>query len=165
MVVKGKSEYIPFKVGMRDIKVSDKYELLINGVSVLLKGVNHHDTHPTNGYCMTDEEIRKDLMLMKSLNINTIRTSHYPPTPEFLNMCDELGFYVVDETDIENHGYCRRSTLHNSYDVDDPIWPCQNPDFKAMYMERMMRMVERDKNHACVIIWSTGNESGYGVNQ
>lgn len=165
VVVKGKSEYIPFKVGMRDIKVSDKYELLINGVSVLLKGVNHHDTHPTNGYCMTDEEIRKDLMLMKSLNINTIRTSHYPPTPEFLNMCDELGFYVVDETDIENHGYCRRSTLHNSYDVDDPIWPCQNPDFKAMYMERMMRMVERDKNHACVIIWSTGNESGYGVNQ
>ena len=108
VVVKGDTEFIPFNVGMREIAVSDKNELLINGVPVLLKGVNHHDTHPKNGYCVTEEELEHELKLMKSLNINTVRTSHYPPTPEFLNMCDRLGFYVIDETDLETHGYCMR---------------------------------------------------------
>ena len=86
VVGKGKTEFIPFNVGMREVKISDKYELLINGVPVILKGVNHHDTHPTNGYCLTDDEIMTDLLTMKELNINTIRTSHYPPTAEFLNI-------------------------------------------------------------------------------
>lgn len=164
VVVKGKTEYIPFNVGMRDIKVSDKGELLINGVSVMLKGVNHHDTHPTNGYCMTDEEILTDLLTMKELNINTIRTSHYPPTPEFINMCDKLGFYVIDENDIETHGFMNRNPANRDYDVDDPIWPCHNPNFANIFVERMSRTVERDKNHPCVIMWSTGNENGYNVN-
>lgn len=166
VVVKGKTEFIPFFVGMRDIAVSDKGELLINGVPVTLKGVNHHDTHPKNGYCLSDEDILKDLTAMKELNINTIRTSHYPPTPEFLNLCDKMGFYVVDETDLETHGYIEREGSHPyQFDVDNQIWPCSNPDFKDMFVERMQRMIERDKNHPCVIIWSTGNESGYGVNQ
>lgn len=166
VIVKGKTEYLPFYVGMREISISDKQELLINGVSVLLKGVNHHDTHPQNGYCMTEEEIYNDLAAMKELNINTVRTSHYPPTPEFMNMCDKMGFYVVDETDIETHGYIYR-TASRPYSYDDrknPIWPCSNPDFKDLYVERMQRMVERDKNHPCIIMWSLGNESGYGAN-
>ena len=178
-MVKGKSEYIPFYVGMREISVSDKYELMINGTPVILKGVNHHDTNPYKGYCMTEEELMHDLQLMKSLNINAIRTSHYPPTPEFLNMCDKMGFYVIDETDLETHGYSARvgmatreaydSKRGNDYitgydNKKDSIWPCENPDFADMFTERMQRMMERDKNHACVIMWSTGNESGYGKN-
>lgn len=166
VVVKGQTEYIPFLVGMREVSVSDKKELLINGVPVILKGVNHHDTHPKNGYCLTEEEILKDLSLMKELNINTIRTSHYPPTPEFMNMCDKMGFYVIDETDLETHGYVQRTGSRTIWysDADTPIWPCSNPDFNAEFVERMERMVERDKNHACVIMWSTGNESGHGKN-
>lgn len=165
VVVKGKTEFIPFKVGMRDVKVSDRGELLINGTPVILRGVNHHDTHPTKGWTMSEKDLRQDLMLMKELNINTVRTSHYPPTPEFLNMCDELGFYVVDEADLETHGYVsRKGTQNYIYDVDDPIWPCVNPDFGEMFLERMTRMVERDKNHPSVIMWSTGNESGHGEN-
>lgn len=167
VVVKQAGEFIPFYAGMRSIKVSNKGELLINGQSVTLKGVNHHDTHPVNGYTMTDDEILKDLLLMKELNINTIRTSHYPPTPEFLNYCDELGFYVIDETDLESHGYVSRTggrSINYGDCQTDPVWPCTNPDFKAMFVERMQRMVERDKNHACVIMWSTGNESGHGEN-
>ncbi|MBE7052746.1 MAG: glycoside hydrolase family 2 [Ruminococcaceae bacterium] len=166
VIIKGKTEFIPIKVGMRDIKISKKNELLINGVSVKLKGVNHHDTHPTNGYYLTDEELRNDLEKMKQLNINTVRTSHYPPTPEFLSMCDEMGFYVIDETDIESHGFAtRHGGKYWGYDVETyDGWPCNRPDWKEAHVERMVRMVERDKNHPCVIMWSTGNESGHGPN-
>lgn len=163
VVVKGETEFIPFLVGMREISVSDEYELLINGTPVILKGINHHDTHPQNGYCETEEELLGELLKMKELNINTIRTSHYPPTPGFLNMCDKLGFYVIDETDLETHGYGQRCGGGNGYDIS-PLWPCMNPDFNAMFIERMERMVERDKNHASVIMWSAGNESNYGKN-
>jgi len=164
VVVKGETEYIPVKVGMREITVSDNGELLVNGVSVLLKGVNHHDTHPTKGYYESDEDLIKDITLMKQLNINTVRTSHYPPTPEFLNICDELGMYVVDETDIETHGFAtRRGPQGVEYD-NDYIWPCKNPEWKEAFVERAERMVERDKNHPCVIMWSLGNESNYGLN-
>ena len=166
VVVKGETEFIPIRVGMREVKISAENELLINGVSVKLKGVNHHDTHSEKGYTMSLEDIRKDLTKMKELNINTIRTSHYPPTPEFLNLCDEMGFYVIDETDIETHGYVTRCTpeFHKGYDVDHGEWPCDRPECEKEYVERMERMVRRDKNHACVIMWSTGNESGHGVN-
>lgn len=165
VVVKGETEYIPFLVGMREISVSPDGELLINGVPVILKGVDHHDTYPNKGWTMAEEDILNDLKLMKELNINAIRTSHYPPTPEFLNFCDKMGFYVVDEADIETHGYARRIGGDIGYDSHNPIWPCSNPEFREMFVERMVRMVERDKNHPCVIMWSTGNESGYGPNQ
>lgn len=162
-----KDEVITVKVGFRTIKISDKYEILINDVPVKLQGVNRHDTHPTNGWTMTNDEIRSELELMKKLNINTIRTSHYPPTPYVLNLCDELGFYVVLETDIETHGFvCRygNEKTRKGYDVDSLDWICQQPEWKAEYVERMVRAVERDKNHPAVIMWSTGNESGHGTN-
>ena len=97
-----------------------------------LHGVNHHDTHPSNGWCMTNSELRRDLELMKKLNINCIRTSHYPPAPAFLEMCDELGFYVVLETDIETHGIVQRR-VGVGYDSDNPVWPCSNPDWKKEF--------------------------------
>ena len=163
VVVKTDSEFIPIKVGMREISVSDKGELLINGVSVKLKGVNHHDTHPVTGYYLTDEFMREELLLMKKLNINTIRTSHYPPAPEFLNLCDELGFYVVDETDIETHGFATfLADSEAGYSGD--YWLCRNPEWREAFLDRIIRMVERDKNHPCVIMWSLGNESAYGEN-
>ncbi len=165
VVVKGETEYIPIKVGMREIAISDKGELLINGVSVILKGVNHHDTHPITGYYETDDFLREELLKMKELNINTIRTAHYPPTPELLRLCDELGFYVIDETDIESHGYVtRHGSWHRGYDCDNSDWLCNKEEWKEAHVERMVRMVERDKNHPCVIMWSTGNESGHGPN-
>ncbi len=165
VVVKGETEYIPFCVGMREVKISENYELLINGVPVILKGVNHHDMHPVNGYTLTEEDLYNDLIKMKELNINTVRTSHYPPHPEFLNMCDRLGMYVIDETDLETHGYANRNPhTKYAYDVEDPIWPCVDDRFEEMFVERMERMVERDKNHPSVIMWSTGNESGHGKN-
>ncbi len=166
VVVRGETEYIPVKVGMREITISDKYELLVNGVAVKLKGVNHHDTHPEKGFTMSDEDILLDLTRMKELNINTIRTSHYPPTPHFLSLCDEMGFYVIDETDIETHGFTSRCVNAGWDDAENPQdWPNMLPAWREAYVERAERMVERDKNHPCVIMWSLGNESGYGDNQ
>ena len=158
-------EVITMKAGLRDIKVSDRYELLINGVSVKLHGVNHHDTSANRGWCQSDEELRRDLLLMKELNMNCVRTSHYPPTPKFIQMCDEIGLYVVCETDIETHGFLRRlPNVAYHYDVDSNAWPCTMADWKKEYVERMQRMVEMYKNHPSIIIWSTGNESGHGCN-
>lgn len=162
VVVECAGEYIPFKIGLREQSVSDKGELLINGVSVKLKGINHHDTHPINGYAMTYDEMRSELLKMKELNINTIRTSHYPPQPVFIELCDELGFYVVDEADIETHGFQNRDCKWK-YDVD-PVWPCQNEMWRDAFVDRAARLFERDKNHTCVIMWSLGNESNYGEN-
>ncbi len=165
LVFEYKGEVISQKVGFVTYETGKDYEFLVNGVEVKLKGVNHHDTHPYNGWCMTDEEIMNDLMLMKKLNINTIRTSHYPPTPKFLEMCDELGFYVMLETDLETHGICTIESEKWAYDcVDNPIWLCENPDWKEAYVERMERAYQRDKNHCSIFSWSTGNESGHGNN-
>lgn len=163
LVAEQAGEYIPVRVGFRDVCVSDKRELLVNGAPVKLKGVNHHDTHPEKGYAMSPEDIRRDLCLMKKLNINTIRTSHYPPAPYFLELCDEMGFYVIDETDLETHGFCSRNNEYK-YDMESGDWPCQREEWRAAFVHRVMRMVERDKNHPCIIMWSMGNESGYGEN-
>lgn len=158
-------EIITFMQGLRKIEISSKFQLLINGVSVKLHGVNHHDTSKYRGWCQSDEELREDLELMKELNINCVRTSHYPPTPKFLQMCDEIGFYVVLETDIETHGFVRRlARASHSFDVEDNIWPCSNLEWQKEHVERMERAVETFKNNTSVIMWSTGNESGHGVN-
>ena len=158
-------EIIRLKSGLRDIKISSKYELLINGQSVKLYGVNHHDTHPKNGWCQTDDELRADLELMKKLNINCVRTSHYPPTPRFVSMCDEMGFYVVLETDIETHGFVRRlPNVSYRFDFESSDWPCTDPAWENEHVERMARAVETFKNSPAVIMWSTGNESGHGRN-
>lgn len=160
-------EVLEFPVGLRSLEISDEYSLLINGVSVKLHGVNHHDTSKYRGWCQTDEELLQDLQLMKSLNINTIRTSHYPPTPKFLQMCDKIGFYVVCETDIETHGFVMRNNPNGpgGYDPQDNVWPTSTKEWKNEFVERMVRMVETFKNNPSVIMWSTGNESCYGTNQ
>ena len=158
-------EILSFKTGLRKVEISPDFELLINGVSVKLHGINHHDTSKYRGWCQTDEELRKDLELMKELNINCVRTSHYPPTPKFIAMCDEIGLYVICETDIETHGFVRRyANVSYGYDVNCNEWPCSNTEWKAEHVERMERMVETFKNNPSVIMWSTGNESGHGCN-
>lgn len=162
VIIKNGDEFIPQKIGLRKIEISQKGELLVNGVAVKLKGVNHHDTHPETGYVLSREFVKNELLVMKSLNINAIRTSHYPPSPAFMELCDELGFYVILETDIETHGFVVR-TVDNGYD-DNEIWPCKNPMWKDEFISREARALERDKNHPCIVMWSLGNESNAGEN-
>ncbi|MFA6812212.1 MAG: glycoside hydrolase family 2 TIM barrel-domain containing protein [Bacteroidaceae bacterium] len=157
-------EKIEQRVGLREISIGYDGIFRLNGTPIKLKGVNHHDTTPDGGWCMTNEQIIRDLQLMKSLNINTIRTSHYPPCPRFLDYCDEMGFYVILENDHENHGFLRRKAANPSYDIKSSDWPTNQPEWLESFMDRMQRTVERDKNHASVIMWSTGNESGFGPN-
>ncbi len=162
-VIEQAGEFIPVKVGFRTQSVSESGELLINGVSVKLKGVNHHDTHPDKGYTMSYEDMRSELLLMKELNINCIRTSHYPPQPVFVELCDELGFYLVDEADNETHGFAGRTAAWEGYDKSTK-WPCQNPEWREAHIDRAARLFQRDKNHTSVIMWSLGNEANYGEN-
>jgi len=137
------------RVGFRQVEIRDGC-ILVNGVPVLLKGVNRHEHDPDTGHTVTTESMLEDIRLMKQFNINAVRTSHYPNTPEWYDLCDEYGLYVLDEANIESHGL---------WDI-----PTKDPEWKTAFMERAVRMVERDKNHPCVIIWSLGNESGYGPN-
>ncbi len=164
VVISRNEEIITLHTGLRKISVSIKAELLINDVPVKLFGVNHHDTSKFNGWCMTNDEIKKDLDLMKELNINCIRTSHYPPTPYLVKLCDELGFYVILETDLECHGFVQRLPGGNGYDVESGEWPTTMPIWKKEYLERMERAVETFKSFSSVIMWSTGNESCNGDN-
>lgn len=169
LVFEYKDEVIRRKIGFVEYSINEDSAFCVNGVPVKLKGVNHHDTHPAKGWYMSDEDLMYDLEQMKKLNINTIRTSHYPPTPKFMDMCDEMGFYVMLETDIETHGFVNR-TPHvpnvpgsPAYDmcVDSDAWIGNWPEYEESYMERMVRAYERDKNHTCIFSWSTGNESGH----
>lgn len=148
------SEYICQKIGFKELRIS-KRVLYINGKKVKGKGVNRHDSHPILGYTTPMDHMIRDLMIMKQHNINMIRTSHYPNDPRFLELCDQYGFYVCDETDLEAHGFC-----YTDWDrlTDDPTW-------EEAFVDRTARMFERDKNHACVIFWSLGNEYGIGCNQ
>lgn len=163
VVFEYKDEVIRQSVGFVEYAVNDRGTFTVNGVEVKLKGVNHHDTHPVNGFTMTDEELIQDLKLMKKLNINCVRTSHYPPTPKFLAYCNQLGFYVMLETDIETHGFGNRHAGGNGYDClnSNPAWIGNQPEWLESYMERMVRAYHRDKNQPCIFSWSTGNESGH----
>lgn len=140
-------------IGFKDVKI-DGEVFKFNGKVIKMKGVNHHDTHMTKGYAMSIEDMQEDILLMKAYNCNTVRTSHYPPDPIFMTMCDIYGLYVVDEADIETHGF---------YSVPGTYRPCKlSNDMKwaAHYLDRVERMYERDKNHPSVTMWSLGNESG-----
>ena len=163
--VECEGEIINFDVGFVSYGINDRAAFTVNGTEVKLKGINHHDTHPENGYTMTDEEIIHDLTLMKDLNINCIRTSHYPPTPKFLQYCNRMGFYVMLETDIEIHGFTARYPAggYDSYDClnGNPEWIGNRPEWRNAYLERMERAYNRDKNNPCIFSWSTGNESGH----
>jgi beta-galactosidase len=136
------------KMGFREVEYKNKI-LTVNGVPVKLNGVNSHMHDPEYGQAVPLETLRKDLVIMKQFNINCVRTCHYPPTPEYIEMADELGMYIVDEVGVEAH--------MNEYLSEDPKWT-------EMYRERSRKLVYRDRNHPSVIVWSAGNESGSGFN-
>ncbi len=136
------------RVGFRRVEIVGR-DLLVNGRRVLVQGVNRHDVDPRTGRVISRERLLAELSLLKRCNVNAIRTAHYPNDPAFLDLCDEIGFYVVDEADVEGHAFA--STI-----ADDPR-------YLTPIVERIARMVLRDRNHACVIAWSLGNETGHGA--
>ncbi len=142
-------------VGFRTVEIRDQ-QLWVNGVSIKIQGVNRHDDHPDFGYAVPLEDMERDVQLMKQHNVNTVRTSHYPNDSRFYEMCNRYGLFMIDETDLETHGF--HVTGNFSEISDDPAW-------QKAYLDRVIRMYERDKNHPAIIIWSLGNESGYGQNQ
>jgi len=145
-------ETITTKIGFRSVEIK-RGLLLINGVPITLKGVNMQEHNPETGHVVTEELMMKDILLMKQNNINAVRTSHYPQPERWQELCDEYGIYLVDEANIESHGlyYGERSLA-------------KDPDWEHAHVDRMVRLVQRDKNHPSVIIWSMGNEAGNGVN-
>ncbi|RWZ58524.1 DUF4981 domain-containing protein [Labedella populi] len=152
--VESAGERLTLRAGFRTVRiVGDR--LLVNGRKVRFSGVNRHETHPDRGRVFDEEHARADMALMKRHNVNAIRTSHYPPHPRVLDLADELGFWVIDECDLETHGFEAHGWVQNP--SDDPRW-------RDAYLDRIRRTVERDKNHPSVIIWSLGNESGTGAN-
>lgn len=140
------------KVGFRRSELKNG-QLHINGKPIYIKGVNLHEHSDTTGHVVNEALLRKDLAVMKQFNVNAIRTCHYPQPERFYELCDELGFYVVDEANIESHGL--------GY---GPASLAKKPRWEAAHWDRINRMVERDKNHACIIVWSMANEAGNGVN-
>ena len=152
-------EVIGDNVGIRTVSVSDGC-FLINGVKVKLKGVNRHDSHPDTGAVAGYERIAADLTMMKQFNINTIRTSHYPNAPYFYELCDKMGFYVVDECDLESHGSVE-SRLHNEKDYHDIARVVSGEMFKEAIFDRELKLITRDFNRPSVVMWSLGNESGF----
>ena len=148
------NEVIRIPVGIRRVEIKGAV-VYINGQKVKARGVNRHDSHPILGHATPMEHMRRDLLIMKAYNCNMVRTSHYPNDPRFYDLCDELGFYVCDEADIECHGI-------GIYRNDNEL--TGSPEWTEAYVDRGARMLERDKNHACVIMWSVGNESGSGLN-
>ncbi|MEU1463429.1 glycoside hydrolase family 2 TIM barrel-domain containing protein [Streptomyces sp. NPDC005727] len=145
-------ERVPLRIGFRTVELSDGL-IKVNGRAVLFKGVNRHEWHPERGRALDLATMREDVLLMKRHNVNAVRTSHYPPHPAFLDLCDELGLWVVDECDLETHGFTEQGWRDNP--VDDDRWT-------PALLDRAARMVERDKNHPAVVVWSLGNEAGTG---
>ncbi|MBI3745149.1 MAG: DUF4981 domain-containing protein [Chloroflexi bacterium] len=142
-------ETTALQVGFRTVEIAGN-DLLVNGRRIMIRGVNRHDFDPSTGRVVRLEDMRADLVAMKRFGFNTVRTSHYPNDPRFLDLADEVGMYVIDEADIESHAF----------------WGslCDDPDYLAAWVERVARMVLRDRNHPSVIAWSLGNESGHGAN-
>ncbi|MDX8335543.1 beta-galactosidase subunit alpha [Candidatus Cetobacterium colombiensis] len=147
-------EVIPQRVGFRDIKVKDGL-FYVNGKYLMLHGVNRHDNDHISGRAINIERAEKDIMLMKQHNINSVRTAHYPNDPRFYELCDVYGLFVMAETDVESHGFANVGNL--SMITDDIEW-------REVYVERIQRHIAAQKNHPSIIMWSLGNESGYGVN-
>ena len=137
------------RVGFRQVEIRDGI-ILLNGKRLVLRGVDRHEHHPERGRALTEDDMRTEIKLMKQFNFNAVRTSHYPDDPFWYELCDEYGIYLIDEANLETHGVW--DDLSN-----DPLW-------LHAYMERATRMVLRDKNHASILFWSLGNESGCGTN-
>lgn len=160
LVLETPDECIVQMVGLRKIEVIDGV-VYLNGVNIKFRGVNRHDSDPVTGYTISREQALLDLALMKRHNVNAIRTSHYPNAPWFLQMCSEYGFYVIGEADMESHGMAMRYGNHSNENYADAA---DDPQFGEAILDRMQRSVIRDKNNAAVVIWSLGNESGWGEN-
>lgn len=145
-------EVVKQNVGFRMIELKGK-TFTVNGVAIKFKGVNRHDYNPKTGRVVSKEDMIRDIQLMKQNNINAVRTAHYPNSPIFYDLCDEYGLYVIDEADVETHGF--ELTADYNRIADGPEW-------EKVMVDRMVRMVNRDKNHPSIIMWSLGNESGFG---
>ncbi len=139
------------RIGFRKVEIKDG-TIRVNGRHVIFRGVNRHDTHPDKGRAVSYEDMLQDVLLMKQHNINAVRTSHYPNDPRFYDLCDEYGLYMIAETDVETHGF--------GYEDNISMWP----EWEPAFLDRMQRMVEAYKNHASIVIWSLGNEAGFGCN-
>ena len=134
-------------MGFRWVELKDE-RIHVNGVPIVIGGVNRHDHDPDHGKRVPRERLIEDILVLKRHNVNAVRTSHYPNDPEFYDLCDEYGLYVLDEANLESHHYWDRFS--------------KDPEWERAFVDRAERMVERDKNHPCVIMWSLGNESGFG---
>ena len=165
VIIRCAGEVITDRIGIREITIENKI-VYINGMPIKFHGVNRHDSDPVTGFTISREQIIRDMSLMKQHNVNAIRTSHYPNVPYFYELCDEYGFYVIDEADIEAHGPSELFYSDNSWENKAARWNepiANNPEFCESILDRIRRCVIRDKNRASVVIWSMGNESAYGV--
>ncbi len=153
LVLEAPGQVLASKVGFRTVEIRDGL-LQVNGVPVTLKGVNRHEHDPDTGRSVSEASMVRDIELMKSFNINAVRTSHYPNVPRWYELCDEYGLYVVDEANVESNGVS----------FEPEITLAGRPEWKAAHLDRTRRMVERDKNHASILAWSLGNEAGDGAN-
>lgn len=157
-------EVITDQLGIREITVENG-TVLINGMPVKFRGVNRHDSDPVTGFVISLDQMKTDLRLMKEHNVNAVRTSHYPNAPQFYQLMDRYGFYVIDEADIESHGMADIYRNIREWELRSALWSekiSDNPEFTGATVDRVRRCVERDKNRPCVVIWSMGNESAFG---
>ncbi len=164
LVLKTEAETITDYIGIREIKIRNTI-VTINGSPVTFKGVNRHESDPVTGFTISIEQMEKDLLMMKQHNFNAIRTSHYPDVPMFYQLCDQYGFYVIDEADNEAHGPVEAYFKDRRWENRGRRWNeliADNPEFTEATLDRIKRCVYRDKNRPCVVIWSMGNESAYG---
>ncbi|WP_343248987.1 glycoside hydrolase family 2 TIM barrel-domain containing protein [Diplocloster hominis] len=153
-------ECIQESVGIRHISVQNR-QVLLNFTPIRFHGVNRHEFHALHGYTVTAEELEQEIRLMKQHNINAVRTSHYPAAPLLYTLCDRYGLYVIDEADVEAHGIIK---LYKAMQQSTNGTIADNPAFRAAILDRETALVARDKNRPCVLIWSLGNETGYGSN-
>ena len=156
-------EAVSHKIGFRKIEINNN-QFLVNGVAVYLKGVNLHDHDPVTGHVVGPELTRLDLKIMKENNINAVRCSHYPKADFFYELCDEYGFYVIDEANIEIHGMGATNQGLDRDSARQAVHPAYLPEWKAMHLDRTERMYEGHKNYTCIVTWSLGNEAGNGQN-
>lgn len=149
-------EVTPIKIGFRQVEIKGDV-FCVNGVPIKIKGVNRHEFHTDLGRAVPIEAMIEDILIMKRHNINAVRTSHYPDDPRWYDLCDYYGLYLIDECDLETHGFGMLKDWRHGDPTNDPAWECACVD-------RMVRMMERDKNHPSIIMWSLGNEAGLGCN-
>lgn len=164
VVLETENEVITDRIGIREISIENKV-VCFNGQPIIFHGVNRHDSNPKTGFCVTIEDMKKDMQLMKQHNFNAIRSSHYPNAPYFYQLCDQYGFYVVDEADNESHGPSEIYYEDDTFENKSKRWNetiSDNPDFIDATVDRVQRCVEREKNRPCIVIWSMGNECAYG---